>query len=284
MKKEIIDVDKIFDRFLVKYIDSHRGRYSEKEWEDKIPVLYEEFGKTPQEELGGVAPEHYYDGLNGKELVETLKKHIEDEVAVSDFLCEAIIASGCENELAPFVNEGEDEELVSYCVNLLNDMNSTVAFPRYFDMLISENVCEDMKDLLCEMLKEKPEAAKERALKEYKTAVSSGDKNGVKIYLLEILSCCKHDERIFEILISELKTAKNGVQLYLPYVSKYGDERALPVLMELIEKPDINYLDFKELKLAIEAFGGEYDKKRDFSTDKYYKKLKGGAVDESKLN
>ena len=58
----------------------------------------------------------------------------------------------------------------------------------------------------------------------------------------------------------------------------------MPVLMELIEKPDINYLDFKELKLAIEAFGGEYDKKRDFSTDKYYKKLKGGAVDESKLN
>ena len=36
MKKEIIDVDKIFDRFLVKYIDSHRGQYSEKEWEDKI--------------------------------------------------------------------------------------------------------------------------------------------------------------------------------------------------------------------------------------------------------
>ena len=35
------------------------------------------------------------------------------------------------------------------------------------------------------------------------------------------------------------------------------------------------YIDFKELKLAIEALGGYYEKERDFSFDKNYKLLKG---------
>lgn len=279
--KKIIDVDKIFDAFLVKYIDEHRGQYTEKQWEDKIPLLYEEFGKTPQDELGGVAPEHYYDGLSGDELAKTLEAHIEEDIAVSDFLCEAIIAKKCDKELLGYIREDEDEELVSYCVNLLNDMNSVIAFDRYFDMLVSENVCDEMKDLLTEMLKENPQAAKERALKEYARAGKDG---GLKIYLSEILCLCEKDDRIFDLLLEQLKTAKNGVQIYLPFVTKYGDERALGELLKMIDEPNINYLDFKELKLAIEAFGGEYDKKRGFSCDKYYKKLKGGVGGESDVN
>ena len=41
------------------------------------------------------------------------------------------------------------------------------------------------------------------------------------------------------------------------------------------ENPKISYPDFEELRFAIETLGGEYTKQRDFSSDKYYKKLKG---------
>ena len=46
--------------------------------------------------------------------------------------------------------------------------------------------------------------------------------------------------------------------------------------MTAIEGEKISYADFEELRFAIEALGGKYDKERDFSQDKTYKKIKGG--------
>ena len=45
--------------------------------------------------------------------------------------------------------------------------------------------------------------------------------------------------------------------------------------------PTINYVDFRELKFAIELFGGEYKEKRDFSNDLYYKRVKGSKDETS---
>ena len=65
------------------------------------------------------------------------------------------------------------------------------------------------------------------------------------------------------------------LSLYAGFVSRYGDERALPFLLEAIERDKISYADFEELRFAIESLGGEYNKERDFSSDKSYKAIKG---------
>ena len=54
------------------------------------------------------------------------------------------------------------------------------------------------------------------------------------------------------------------------YLAAYGDERALPHLLRKIEDKSIGFVEFQELKYAIEALGGEYDEPRDFSDDKDY--------------
>ena len=67
--------------------------------------------------------------------------------------------------------------------------------------------------------------------------------------------------------------------LYAGYLASYGDDKALPYLLEEIEK-DVGYIAFQELKYAIEALGGEYSKQRDFSSDPEYiavKKASGGT-------
>lgn len=58
--------------------------------------------------------------------------------------------------------------------------------------------------------------------------------------------------------------------MHASYLAAYGDSRALPVLLERIAGEDINFLEFRELKYAIEALGGEYTEERDFSDDPYY--------------
>ena len=100
--------------------------------------------------------------------------------------------------------------------------------------------------------------------------------------MLEILSRCKaRDEDIFEILLAAFRTADDGVlALRASYLAAYGDERALPYLTDRIEDEAISYADFQDLKFAIEALGGTYDRERDFSSDPYYDLIKShGAID-----
>ena len=66
---------------------------------------------------------------------------------------------------------------------------------------------------------------------------------------------------------------QDNIPLYSSYIAKYGDERALPLLLKTIENEKLNYADFEELRFAIEALGGEYNKVRDFKSDKTYKKI-----------
>ena len=79
---------------------------------------------------------------------------------------------------------------------------------------------------------------------------------------------------MFDILVLEFAKHADNVPLYANYLAKYGDDRALPILMKAIEAEGISYADFEELRFAIEALGGIYDKKRDFSADKTFKKIK----------
>ena len=59
--------------------------------------------------------------------------------------------------------------------------------------------------------------------------------------------------------------------MHASYLAAYGDERALPYLLDKIDEEGITFVEYQELKFAIEALGGEYSKERDFSNDPYFK-------------
>ena len=73
-------------------------------------------------------------------------------------------------------------------------------------------------------------------------------------------------EEIFSVLCAAFKSGEN-LPMRASYLASYGDERALPMLLDAIDKEDISFVEFQELKYAIEALGGEYNKPRDFSSD-----------------
>ena len=85
------------------------------------------------------------------------------------------------------------------------------------------------------------------------------------------------DERVFEILLNEFRGGED-VPMCAGYLASYGDERALPYLMDKIDEEGISYIEFQELKYAIEALGGEYTKQRDFSGDEYYELIRSHSV------
>ena len=266
---KVIDVDSLFEKYISDYVYQNIGKVKPEEIENKIPELYVQFGSEKLKELDGKTPAEYYASFSADELVECLKKHLEKRVEVSDFLCEALAIEKNELTLVNAIDEDQEEEFTLYVMNMLSELKSQKCFERYLQF-ITWDYSAPIKELATEHLREFSDNVKEQVL-----ALFNQSEEQVKEYLTEILAGCSHDDRVFNILIEQfVKNAKN-IPLYAGYLAKYGDERALPFLMTTIEQEKITYADFEELRFAIEALGGEYNKIRDFKSDKTYKTIKG---------
>lgn len=267
---KIIDLDKLFDKYIEKFVLDNVGKIKPEEIENKIPVLYEEFGNSVQKDLDGKTPNAFYREFSPEELLTALKEHIEKDVPVSDFLIEAITANkdSVKHVKAALMRE-EDEQFSAYLMNILNDLKADIPVERYIEFALYDYP-ENIGELATEALIENADRAKDKVLKCFDDAPE--DK---KDRLSEILSNVKNkSDEVFDKLAEGFVKNKKKIPLYANYLAKYGDERAIPFLKSAIEGK-VNYQEFEELKFAIEVLGGEYTEKRDFTDDAIYKKIKG---------
>ncbi len=255
---KIYDFDGMFDEKLSEYIKKHAGEYKEKEWEDIVPKMYARFGDTVIKSLGK-SPNQFYGEMDDKQLLSQLRSHLKNGVPVSVFLCNAIEGRDMDELLIPLLSGTEDE--ISYALNLIGI--SKIALPEYMRLLTTSKD-EDVLNTCVDNIKELADDVKEEAISYYNQGVQ-------KEYMLEILSrCVIKDERIFQILIKEFRTSAENLPLHASYLAAYGDERALNYLMDKIDEEGISFIEYQELKYAIESLGGSYEKERDFSSDPYY--------------
>lgn len=278
MKAKIIDVDKLFDAYISDYVYSNIGKIKPEEIENEIPVLYEKFGDAKLKELDDLTPNTYYKSFSDRENLATLKEHLEKKVPVSDFLCEALERSETsEYAIKKELEKDLDEEYTLYLMNVLSSKNSPVALDRYLEF-VTMDYSEGIREFATETLSSFADDMKDKVLSVFKT---SGE--AAKECLTEILShVTVKDDKVFDILIEEFVKNQDKIPVYASYLSRYGDERALPFLKTAIEAKNIDYADFEELRFAIESLGGEYEDKRDFTADKTYKKIKAKQATEEK--
>ncbi len=256
---KLIDFDGLFDKKLSDYMEENAGKYTEKQWESLIPKLYAKFGDTYLK-VADNTPKGYYAQMSDGDLIASLQAHIERDVPVSDFLCREIENRNCPDALLPLLSS-ENEQLLTVAINLSGANEK--AFPAYFE-LVKSNANSDVVETVVEQLKSNADGAKAEALKLYAEGTQTE-------LMLEILSRCKQkEEKIFEILMTAFKNADDELSIRASYLAAYGDERALPALLDVISREDINFLEFTELKYAVEALGGRYTEERDFSDDKYF--------------
>lgn len=269
---KVFDMDEIFDKYISDFVYKNIGKIKPEDIENQIPILYEKFGNEKLNELDGKTPNEYYTSFTAQELIECLKEHLDKKIPVSDFLCEAIQGNK-DNEQALLkellVDNGEEYTL--YLMNMLFAMGSKGGAKRYLEFVLWDYSLP-IKELATEFLSSMADQVKEEILAQFNDLSSE-----VKGYLTEILASCSKDDRVFDLLVAEFCKNQKDIPIYAGYLAKYGDERALPFLLKTIESADINYFDFEELRFAIEALGGEYTKKRDFSKDSVYKKIQSAS-------
>ena len=255
----LIDFDGLFDEKLSVYMEENKNKYTEKQWEDVIPRLYKRFGDTYVAKVK-CTPKEYYARMADEELAATLRAHLEEGVPVPEFLCNEIENRGEVETLLPMLSS-EDPQTVSYAINLIGEDKR--AFEEYFDILAQDRLDEDIRSDIADILRLHADEVKERALAIYR-------EGNAKTYMLEILSrVCERSDEVYGLLVDEFNSA-DDCSVYAGHLAAYGDERALPILLRRIEDRSIGFVEFQELKYAIEALGGEYNEPRDFSSDKDY--------------
>ena len=258
---KLIDFDGMFDEKLAKYISENSSKHSESEWEDIIPKLYDRFGDTVVKSIGKT-PRAFYAEMSDDDLIKCLKAHLNRGIPVSEFMCGEIETRSLTEKLFPLLDGSAEER--EYAMNFIGSDERVIK--KYLDMLTRAGDSET-KERCLELVREKASLVINEVLLNYKNGVD-------KEYMLEIMSRSedKSDE-IFGILLNEFRTAPDRVSLNAGYLASYGDERALPYLLDKIDG-DVSFLDYRELKFAVEALGGEYKKARDFSSDPYYSAVK----------
>ena len=270
---KLIDFDGMFDEKFAEFMEKNQEKYTEKQWEEIIPKLYKKFGDTYVAKVK-CTPKEYYAKMTETELVETLRAHLQNDVPVPEFLCMEIENRGEAETLSPMLFD-ENEAAVSYAINLIGD--NTKAYDKYFTILEKDLATEEIRSDVADIFKLHADEVKARAFKNLENGVATE-------YMLEILSRVKEKEdKIFDALLSAFLSGEN-VPIRASYLAAYNDERALPYLMKRIESKEIGFVEFQELKYAIEALGGEYDEPRDFTGDKDYLAVEAATAKTAKQN
>ncbi len=270
-----INFDRAFERYMAEWMKENSEKYKDDMdvIEDMMPDVYLEFLKKPADFLDGIAPQDYFEQFdNADMLVSWLCDYIAQGVPVPDILLERVTALGDPAEkslLALVARDDLPEETQMTAISLLREMESKAPMQRYVDYIASLEEPSDKGDLCAEALMSMGESVIEPIL----AALSGAGQTGRDIFA-DVLSNYPGDERIYELMIERFVTRDERRALFASYLAKLDDERAIPMLKEAAQSPDINYLDYVEVVNAIEALGGERPPEREFSGDPYYESLR----------
>lgn len=259
---KIVDMNGLFDSFVKNYI-AEKGAPKKGADPDEILIeLYKAFEEKRFDELGGKTPAEYYlEGVDNYGAL--LKKYFDEGLELNDYLIDACVEKGKEEDFLFLIDGSLDEDIVIPAVDIFDKKNSKLPFNRYIDLLFDENTDGCIVDRIAEVLSDNADEVADKILERLKTYRSENT------VFAEILSnCVIRRDGIKEILLHGLKLG-DRVPEFCSYIVKYGDESMVDELIKFGEEIE-GYVDFKEINIAIEALGGVSLTDREFSEDADY--------------
>ncbi|MDD3336110.1 MAG: hypothetical protein PHI98_11440 [Eubacteriales bacterium] len=268
---ELIDFDQRFSDYLNQWMEKNRANYkTPEEMEEQAPDVYLRFLNTPADWLNGKTPgEAFDDQQDAGELCKLLIRYITEEIPVPDPLLDRLLELGDEKAALELVTDATAPcEARMLMIDLLRQMESTAPMVDYIRWQVERNEEEEILDNALESLR----LMGDKVVKPAKLAFNAAQAEG-KEALLDVLCDYPGDEDVFHFALEQFKKTKDKRALYAGYLAKLEDDHALEALLEAAESEDVSYIDFIEIRSAIERLGSEAPI-RDFSDDPTYKAVK----------
>ena len=270
-----IDFDKEFERYITAWMKDHAKEYRNYDaMEAAMPEVYEKFLDTPVNWLSGAKPGEYFTQFdNPRQLVNWMEDYFKQRIPVPDMLMNRIAELGkdAEESLLNLLNkERATQEMKMAAVTLLREIDSEIALSLYVEWQKNRG---EKEDELADNALESLASLEERALPAMREALPLATPYGQEA-LLTILSNYPGDESVFETALNLFSARKERMAVLADCLGKLGDERALPALKAAAASEETPYLDYIELRSAIEALGGDAPEREFDEEDPAYEAMR----------
>ena len=269
---KIIDFDARFFEFARKWMAAHPG-LTEEQVENSYNSMMEEWINAPADWLEGASPATYFERYERpEELIELMQGYFDKKVNLPEPLYARIVERGadCASLLRTLVaDEHQSEELRAEAMGMLRDIGDRDADELLISMVVGAQEQSELSDLAADVLSGRDTATAQKLLDAYPNAPEHA-----QTLILDV--CCNFpgDARICDYLIRRLKNQPEQRALNASLLAKLGDPRALEPLQEMLNLFDLRYLDYIELRDAVEALGGDAGADRSFYGDPDFEALR----------
>lgn len=270
-----INFDKEFQRFMAAYVKEHGKEYKNYDAiEAALPEIYEQFLDTPANWLGNAKPGEYFRQYDQpRQLVNWMEDYLKQRIPVPDMLMNRISELGkdAEESLMNLLRkERAPREAVMAAMTLLREIESVAPMAWYIELQLARGEAEDeLADNALESLEDMGADAIDAMREALPKATPSGQEA-----LLTLLSNFPGDEQVFQTALALLSARKERVAVLADCLARLGDERALPALKAVAASEETPYLDYIELRSAIEALGGDAPEREFDETDPAYEAMR----------
>ena len=279
MQYQLVDFDREFALYAHQWMEQHRSEYAHvEEMEADIPSAYLLWLNQPASWLEGKTPGGYFEDYDDAAyLLGWMLDYIERKVSMPGPLLDRLVALQEPVPIAAYLNEkmrgkvaAKDHESIITCVSLLGQMESDAAMDTYIQYVVNQQESDEIADAVSEALCQLPQARDVMlaALKQDMTEAA-------RTTLLDALVHMQPHPDVYRWLARMFLETNDQKALYASYLGKYGDDQAVDMLKRALEDPALNYLEFLEIRNALEELGDECQVERIFDGDAYYESMKG---------
>lgn len=261
------NLDKLFELYVQEAVRKNKEKYSSHEaLEDDLGMLFNRFENVRIKTLDGKTPKEYAAELREDgEIFDYVSKCLENNIEVTDTICDEVVrAEGATEYLNGLLYENnKDAKLLAAL--LLKEIDDEEVEDIFISVLTNDEMPDEVKTVAFEYLSDGDDCVPEKILE----IINSVPEKNQGI-LVEVLSNFKGRKDVFYWLVTMLQRAED-VPTYAGLLGRYGDTAAIDILKSFASEVDINYVEFVEIRNAVEELGGEMTEEKDFSGDPYYK-------------
>jgi len=262
----LINFDERFADYLHDWMTEHASEYLDMDaMERDADSVYLRFINTPADWLDGVSPGAYFSQYDdAKVLVDWMTDYTRQGIPVPALLLDRIAEVGlpCQKRLTALLkDENAPSEARMTAVGLLREMDSDAPKTMYIQWLKEMDEGNELTENALESLRQMGPAAVKQLTEVIGHATPAGQEA-----MLDVLVNYPGNEKVFRITMERFINCPEKRAIFAGYLGKLGDARALEALTQAAENADVPYLDYIELRSAIERLGGDAPT-RDFGND-----------------
>lgn len=269
---KIHDFDAKFYDYARTWMAMHPG-LTERQVEDSYNEIMLNFLNAPAKWLDGEKPGEYFLRYSApKDLFKLLEEYDKRDIGLPEPLYSRVVSVGqpCVAGLMRMVADGDkSESLRATALAILGDIGSDDALDLYVDLVCCGGEGDELGEMAADILSNGDGSRIGSLLERYEGVGEYGQQR-----ILGICANFPGDDRILDYMLDKLRNRPEERALYASFLGKLGDPRAIETLKSFLTLTDLGYLDYIELRNAIEELGGDPGEERTFYGDPDYEAMR----------